>query len=120
MCPEGRKDPRVGRHSPQSCGYVGCPGGADFLTVHLQSLLDELVHHLHQVLGQSSTASHGLGCQGRHLSEDFLVTFVKVFPAMHRDLSAGSVQFFRKPLNNRKVPPMGLGRACPGPLWTAL
>lgn len=36
------------------------------------------------------------------MGEDFLVTFVKVFPAKHRDLSAGSVQFFRKTSEQQK------------------
>lgn len=55
----------------------------------MQSLLDELVHHLYQVLRRDI------------LREDFLVTFVKVFPAKHRDLS---VEGCRKTLNNRKMP----------------
>lgn len=37
-------------HSPQGSSCVGSARRADFLTVPLQSLLDELVHHLRQVL----------------------------------------------------------------------
>lgn len=37
-------------HSPQSCGCEGRPGSTDLLTVSLKNLLDELVHHLRQVL----------------------------------------------------------------------
>ena len=37
-------------HLPQGCGCKGCPCGTNFLKVTLKNLLDELIHHLGQVL----------------------------------------------------------------------
>lgn len=39
-------------HVPQGCGCEGCPCGAHLLQVPLKNLLNELIHHLHQVLGE--------------------------------------------------------------------
>lgn len=49
------------RHSPQGCHGEGRPGGTNLLTVPLQDLLDELIHHLSQVLrrGQRGQAWQG-------------------------------------------------------------
>lgn len=42
-------------HSPQSCGREGRPSGTNLLTVPLKNLLDELIHHLSQVLRRGQT-----------------------------------------------------------------
>lgn len=42
-------------HLPQSCGCEGRPSSTNLLTVPLKNLLDELVHHLCQVLQRGQT-----------------------------------------------------------------
>lgn len=63
-----------GAHSPQGRGCEGRPRGAELFAVPLKNLLDELVHHLRQVLERAPRVR----CpQGPHLHQTQLVTAAK-------------------------------------------
>lgn len=51
-------------HLPQSCGCEGRPGSTNLLAVPLENLLDELIHHLCQVLRRGQAGS-GVPCRPR-------------------------------------------------------
>lgn len=48
---------------PQSCGCEGRPSSTKLLTVSLKNLLDELVHHLCQVLKRGRMGEWWSGMQ---------------------------------------------------------